>query len=184
MSKDQEEIDFGLDNYMAELDDDLSFVDVGILSKDGAKKHGPTSDGKQSDITMAELATIQEFGTVINVTPKMRKFLSATGLNLSPETKVITIPSRPFMRQTFDEQESELGAMAEKLDRDILTKQTSRRAALNQLGQSHRQEIQKNMSTSGKFKANHPYTVARKKGKSMPLIDSGAMRQAIDFEVG
>ena len=183
MSKDQEVIDLGWEHYIQELDKDLSYVDVGILARDGARKLPPTSEGKQTDITVAQLAAIQEFGTVINVTPKMRGFLSATGMHLSPGTTTITIPSRPYMRQTFDENENELAKQADFLERQILTKKMSKRLALSELGQMHRQQIQKSMSTQGKFKANHPYTV-EKKGSSQPLIDSGGLRQAIDFEVG
>jgi hypothetical protein len=183
MSRDQEIIDFGMENYLMENDKDLSFVDVGVLARDGAEKRPPTDEGKQTDITLAELATIQEFGTVINVTPKMRKFLSSTGLNLKPSTTQIVIPSRAYMRQTFDEQLSVLEKTADKLDRDSIAGKISRREALQQLGQMHRQEIQKNIGTAGKFKANHPYTIARK-GSDNELVDDGILRQSIDYEVG
>jgi hypothetical protein len=183
MTKPQEEVDFGWDHYLQELDDDLSFVDVGITAKDGAQKHGPTEEGKQTDITLAQLATIQEFGTVIAVTPKMRGFLSATGMNLSSGTTTITIPSRPYMRQTFDEELKNLQTRADELEFQVLTKGISKRSALNELGQMHVNQIQKNMKTSGKWEENHPYTI-EKKGSSQPLIDSGRLRQSINFEVG
>ncbi len=183
MSGSQEVIDFGMDNYLKELDKDLSFVDIGILAGDGAQKLPPTSEGKQTDITLAQLAAIQEFGTMISVTPKMRVFLSATGLALSPETQVITIPSRPFMRQTFDENENQLADLADSLEHQILTKQTTIHHALSEIGQTHVNQIQKSMSTSGKFKENHAYTKAKKKS-SQPLIDTGRLRQSINYEVG
>lgn len=182
MSKDQEVFDFGMDHYLKELDKDLSFVDIGILAGDGAQKLPPTTEGKQTDITLAQLATIQEFGTVIMVSPKMRVFLAATGLALSPETREITIPSRPFMRQTFDENESLLADLADSLEHQILTKRITVRHALSEIGQTHVNQIQINMSESGKFAANHPYTIARKK-KSQPLINTGRLRQSINYEV-
>lgn len=176
MSKDQEWIDFhDWGGYLAELEKDTSYVDVGITAKDGAKDH----DG----ISMAHLAAVQEFGVVINVTPKMRGFLGATGLHLKADTKEITIPSRSFMRGTFDEQQNELAEKADELERAILTKKMSKRLALSELGQMHRNQIQKNMKMQGKYKANHPYTVKRKKS-SNELIDTGKLRQAINFEVG
>ncbi len=180
--RDQETIDFGMDGYLASLDEDLDHVDVGITAEEGAQKHGPSSDGKQTDITMAELATIQEFGTMINVTPKMRGFLGATGMHLRNDTTTITIPPRPFMRNTFDEQEKELGREIDRLETQILTKKISRRDALKRIGGMHQIEIQRNIS-HGDWAANHPYT-KDKKGSSQPLIDTGAMRQAINFEVG
>lgn len=183
MTRAQEEIDFGWNHYLQELDDDLSFVDVGITAKDGAQKHGPTDEGKQTDITLAQLAAIQEFGTVIAITPKMRGFLRATGMNLNPSTMTITIPSRPFMRQTFDEELKTLQKKADELEFQVLTKGISKRSALGELGQIHVNQIQKSMKTSGKWEANHSYTV-EKKGSSQPLIASGTLRQSINFEVG
>lgn len=174
MSKDQEWIDFhDWGGYLAELEKDTSYVDVGITAKDGS----------QGEFPLAQLAAVQEFGVVINVTPKMRGFLGATGLHLKADTKDITIPSRPFMRGTFDEQQNELAEKADELERAILTKKMSKRLALSELGQMHRNQIQKNMKTQGKYKANHPYTVKRKKS-SNELIDTGKLRQAINFEVG
>ena len=176
MSKDQEWVNFqDWDGYLAELEKDLSYVDVGITAKDGAEDHG--------GISMARLAAVQEFGVVINVTPKMRGFLGATGLHLKDDTKEITIPSRPYMRGTFDEQENVLAKKADELEKAILTKGMSKRLALSELGQMHRQEIQKNMKTQGKYAENHPYTI-QKKGSSNELIDTGRLRQAINFEVG
>lgn len=183
MSKDQEVIDFGMDHYLKELDKDLSYVDIGILPKEGAKKMPPTAEGKQTDVTLAQLAVIQEFGIVINVTPKMRAFLAATGLTLSPDTTTITIPSRPFVRQTFDENESNLADLADELVHQILTKQTTMQSVLNDIGQTHVNQIQKNMSASGKFKKNHPYTIKRKKS-SQPLINIGRLKQAINYGIG
>lgn len=174
MSKDQEWIDFhDWDGYLAELEKDLSYVDVGITAKDGA----------QGEFPLAQLAAVQEFGTVINVTPKMRRFLGATGLHLKADTKEITIPSRSFMRGTFDEQENTLAKRADELERTILKGKISKRLALSELGQMHRQQIQKNMKTQGKYAPNHPYTV-KQKGSANELIDTGRLRQAIDFEVG
>lgn len=178
--KDTEVIDMGWNKYVDSFDD-YEFVDVGIILEDGAKKH-PPKDGKQTDITLAELAAVQEFGAQIQVTNKMRGYLGATGLNLSKDTQTITIPARPFMRQTFDENESLIGRLVDEKENMILLGQTTRKQALEELGQTHRQQIQKSMSTQGKFKANHPYTIS-KKGSSQPLIDTGGLRQAIDYEV-
>ncbi len=179
--KSQEVIDFGWKNYVQQLRKE-TYVDIGILSKPGAQKL-PPKDGKSSDITLAELAAIQEFGTEIQVTKKMRGFLGANGLPLSKDTKVITIPPRPFMRQTFDEEEKALARLVEEKDREVLNQRTTRRKALSEIGQTHRQQVQRAMSTQGKFAENHPFTKERKKS-STPLIDEGGLRQAIDYEVG
>ena len=43
-------------------------------------------------------AAVQEFGAVIQVTPKMRRFLHAKGLHLRPGTTKIEIPGQHYMR--------------------------------------------------------------------------------------
>ena len=175
----QEIIDMGWDKYLKELEnDDFNHVDVGIIASDGAQKAG---DG---DLTLAQLATIQEVGTVINVTKKMRGYLHYNGLHLSPKTKEITIPSRSYVRGTFDENLSILISLVEEQEKQIQDGNQTRKRALTMIGQTHQNQIQKAMSTTGKFKANHPFTIARKNGKDTPLINTGRLRQAINFEVG
>lgn len=171
--KDQEIIDFGWDNYINGLQD--SFVDVGILTRDGNQK-------VDKNFTLAQLATVQEFGVVINVTDKMRGFLSHEGLHLSPSTTTITIPSRPYMRQTFDEQVQSLSKFASQMEGKVIEGKVDRELALEIIGDFHKAEIQKNMRKPGKFAANHPFTIDRK-GSSNELIDSARLVNSIDIEV-
>ena len=77
----QEVVDFGWEKYLKEMDEDLSYVDVGILSKDGS----------EGDFPLAQLAAVQEFGNT-------------------------NIPSRPYMRGTFDEQQEQLAKAAGELE--------------------------------------------------------------------
>jgi hypothetical protein len=177
MAKDQEIIDFGWEKYLEELNDDFSYVDVGVVAKDGAQK---VEDG----LTLAELAHIQEFGVKITVTPKMKGFLGATGMQLKKETKEITIPPRSAIRGTFDENEAGLSRLVSEQEKEIQAGRQTKKRALTMIGQTHQNQIQKAMSTSGKFAPNHPYTI-EKKGSSQPLIgESGRYRQSINFEVG
>ena len=43
----------------------------------------------------------REKGTRIKVTPKMRAYLHARGFHLRPETKVLFIPGRPYIKPAF-----------------------------------------------------------------------------------
>ena len=54
------------------------------------------------------LASIHEYGCKIKVTPKMRKYLAATGLHLKPTTTHITIPERAFLRNGYDENKDDV----------------------------------------------------------------------------
>jgi len=173
----QEDIDFGIEAYLKELDSKLSYVDVGLLAKDSSQDAG--------GLSIVQLGTIQEFGIDINVTPKMRGYLGATGLHLKKSTTKISIPPRSFIRQTFDEQLPELQELADRLELETLTKKKTRREALAELGQTHQNRIQTNMADPGKYEPNHPYTLMKKAPKTTPLIGKTArLRQAISHEVG
>lgn len=60
----------------------------------GINRRARRRDGKDP----VNVAHVQEFGRRIAVTPKMRAYLHATGLHLSPSTTHIEIPAQHFMR--------------------------------------------------------------------------------------
>ena len=51
------------------------------------------------------IAAVHEFGTTINVTPKMRAYLHFNGLHLRKDTTHIYIPARPFLRPVLRSRE-------------------------------------------------------------------------------
>lgn len=67
-------------------------IKVGILQPEGSKKVEGT------DLNMAELGAVHEFGATINVTEKMRNYLHSQGLHLRKDTTQINIPARSFLR--------------------------------------------------------------------------------------
>lgn len=83
-----------LNTLMKDLDKKVS-IRVGIIGKQAYEKH------PHSDLTMAHLGAIHEFGATIQVTEKMRAYLHYIGIHLKPETTTITIPARSFLRDTF-----------------------------------------------------------------------------------
>lgn len=70
-------------------------IRVGIIGEKAYETH------PHSDLTMAHLGAIHEFGATIQVTDKMRAYLHHIGIHLKPETTTITIPARSFLRKTF-----------------------------------------------------------------------------------
>lgn len=118
-------------------------------------KDGSKMHGKE--FTLAELAHVQEYGNA-------------------------RIPSRPFMRQTFDEQASELVKFITRMEDEVLEGKIKREPALEIIGDFHKSGIQKNMTTEGKFVKNAPSTIKRK-GSSNELIDTGRLANSIDIEV-
>ena len=83
-----------LNDLMKDLDKKVS-IRVGIIGSQAYEKH------PHSDLTMAHLGAIHEFGATIQVTDKMRAYLHHIGIHLKPETTTITIPARSFLRETF-----------------------------------------------------------------------------------
>jgi phage gpG-like protein len=83
-----------LNTLMKDLDKKVS-IRVGIIGSQAYEKH------PHSDLTMAHLGAIHEFGATIQVTEKMRAYLHHIGVHLKSETTTITIPARSFLRDTF-----------------------------------------------------------------------------------
>ncbi len=58
----------------------------------------PASAGRE----LLTIAKVQEHGITIDVTPKMRGYLAATGLHLAAETTTIIVPARPFIAPALE----------------------------------------------------------------------------------
>lgn len=90
------------------------------------------------------------------------------------------MPARPFMRQAVDNGRSDIAAfMAEQ--KDTILNGGSAENAFKQIGLFVKDIIQVTI-TEGSFVPNAPSTI-KKKGSSKPLIDTGRMRQSVDYVV-
>lgn len=129
----------------------------------------------------AWLAAIHEYGCKIKVTPKMRAYLHRQGLHLKKSTDYIVIPERSFLRTGFDTSEEKIIKLADKLIADVLHGSMSEDQLFKAIGllmKSSIQDYARDLSSP----ANHPFTV-KQKGSANPLIDTGDMIGAIDYEV-
>ena len=71
----------------------------------------------------AGIATVHEFGKVIDVTPKMRGYLNSIGIHLKKSTTKIIIPERSFLRSTAHEEDAKIfGIVAKEIDKAIKKK--------------------------------------------------------------
>ena len=129
----------------------------------------------------AWLAAIHEYGCRINVTPKMRAFLHHKGLHLKPETTVIVIPERSFLRAGHDEHCDEVLNKTEVLLEDVLGGTMSEEQFLKTVGILLSSKI-KDYATNLKDPPNHPFTQSQK-GSSNPLWDTGQMIGGITYEI-
>ena len=89
------------------------------------------------------------------------------------------IPSRPFMATSADENKG-WNAPVKRAIGDIIDG-AEVISELNTVGKKMKDDIKKNVGTH-RFKPLKPATV-KKKGHDIQLIDSGALYDAIDFEV-
>lgn len=91
-----------------------------------------------------------------------------------------TIPSRPFMRKSVDENKAKINAMLKNAATE-LTYGKPARMVLADVGMFQKDLVQEKI-TEGSFKANAPSTI-RRKGSSRPLIDTGRMRESVQYVV-
>ena len=89
-------------------------------------------------------------------------------------------PARPFLRKSVDENADKIKAMCKKqLQR--LVQGASAEDVLEKLGVFQKGLIQKKI-VAGSFEPNAASTI-RKKKSSRPLIDTGRMRQSVNFVI-
>lgn len=133
--------------------------------KDAYVKVGVLSTAGQYEeggsVTIADVATFNEYGTK-------------------------DIPSRPFMKQAFDNNQKEVNGFIDKQYDRVLTGKQSVKDGLGKVGVFFEGKVRKTFS-QGEFTPNKPATIRAKtvRGKkgTTPLVDSGRLRQSISSEV-
>ena len=89
-------------------------------------------------------------------------------------------PPRPFMKQSFEKHQSELQAACDEANRTIGQGGTAEQA-LDKIGVFCKGLVQQEIVDGG-FEPNAESTI-KKKGSSQPLIDTGRMRQSVNYVV-
>ena len=89
-------------------------------------------------------------------------------------------PARPFMKQSFENHEEELRAACERVNAAIASG-SSVEQALNALGVTVKGLVQTEI-VDGDFAENAPSTIKKKKSER-PLIDTGTMRQSVNYVI-
>lgn len=90
------------------------------------------------------------------------------------------IPSRPFLRRSVDENVDKINAHLKNC-KNKLQKGTDPKQVLNEIGAFQKGFIQAKIVDQG-YVANATLT-ARKKKSDKPLIDTGRMRQSVNFVI-
>lgn len=89
------------------------------------------------------------------------------------------VPSRPFIRQTFDKYKQELVEVGNDLYKQIILGTITKKQALFAWGQYLETMIQKEINEGTNFKENAEYTIEKKGEGKNPLQDTGALQRAI-----
>ncbi len=97
------------------------------------------------------------------------------------ELGTATIPSRPFMRDSVDKHADKINAFI-KHQKNLFTKGLiTAEQMLQSIGVFQKGLVQ-NEIVDGEFEPNAPSTIKRK-GSDRPLIDTGKMRQSVNFVI-
>ena len=166
------------------VDQDNGWIDIQESIKDLTSKEVHVGYEKTSgEFGVTELALVQEFGTKIKVTDKMRGYLGSQGLHLKKTTEVITIPSRPFIRDSFDNNVDGLSDSGIELMIKTLEGQIDPDMAYEIWGDSLKGIIQNGVtSKSLGLEENNGFTQKRK-GSGTPLIDTGRLINGIEVNI-
>lgn len=127
---------------------------------------------KKVYVGVPEGAGDDENGTPLAVIAAANEFGTADG----------HIPERSFMRSTVAENRDKYMRLNVRNARTIMRGGQTMTEALHQLGVMAVGDVQKKIA-QGDFEANAASTVKRK-GSSHPLIDTGRLRQSINYQVG
>lgn len=90
------------------------------------------------------------------------------------------VPSRPFMRDAVDNHEDQINEFF-AIEKKAFISGVDEKKILNDCGVFFKDLIQ-NEIRDGEFLPNSPYTI-EKKGSSHPLIDTGRLRQSVNFVI-
>ena len=143
------------------------YLKVGVLSSAGG------------EILM--IANVHEFVCDIPVTNKMRVFL-LHNFGFWTKKDVIKIPERSFIRSSFDENKDEIHATGEDLIDMVIDGSLEVYKFYEMLGETSVNAI-KQFIIEGIDPPITQLTIDNKKGKSTPLINTGRLVNAIDYEI-
>jgi len=144
------------------LDSSRLVVKIGVIGGGGEHNYNVHSDvegkGEGSNIDLPKLAIMMEYG------------VPSKGIS-----------ARPFIAQTYEKNSANTKKFIDAVVSGFYSGAHDLKTGANKIGIWYKGKIQETFRT-GSFEANKPKTVA-KKGSSRPLIDTGRLRQSIDFEV-
>ena len=159
----------GLDEVIKNLEElERYYVVIGITAKNDSK--------------LIMIANVHEYGCNIPVTDKMRGFFAYNfDVHLKKSTKVIKIPERSFIRSGFDKCNQKF-ADYEDILMSVVDGDISAKTFYEIIGQGGADMMRDFLINDVKSPANSGLTM-KIKGSSNPLVDTGRLANAIDYEI-
>ena len=140
------------ERFLKELQE-LSQMQVRVGFQRGKKHKGK---GKRAGVDLVDIALYNELGTD-------------------------TIPSRPFLAQTVDQQGDSIKQASAEMVVQVVEGKMKGKQALKNIGVLVKGAVQQQM-VEGEFVPNAPSTIQRK-GSDKPLIDTGQLRQGVSYKI-
>lgn len=139
-----------------------------------------TADGKKLQKILKELADKE-----VRVGFQQGKATEEDGTDVCDiaawnELGTVNMPSRPFLRMSVDDNSDKINSFMSAQKRSIINGESADRI-LKKIGIFQKDLIQEKI-TEGSFAPNASSTI-KAKGSSKPLIDTGRMRQSVNFEI-
>lgn len=139
-----------------------------------------TADGKKLDKMLKELN-----GKCVKIGFQKGEATEEDGTDVCDiaawnELGTVNMPSRPFLRMSVDENADKINNFVQSQKQALLSG-ASAEQVLKEIGIFQKDLIQEKI-TEGSFAPNAPSTI-RQKGSDKPLIDTGRMRQSVNYYI-
>jgi hypothetical protein len=138
-----------------------------------------TADGKKFEKMLQELKD-KEVRIGIQQGETSDDGVDLVDIAMFNELGTVHIPSRPFLRDSVDANADQINNFLQSMKKELL-RGGSAEDVLKKIGVFQKGLIQKQI-VSGNFAPNSEATI-KKKGSDTPLVDTGRMRQSINYVI-
>lgn len=138
-----------------------------------------TADGKKFEKLLKELGQL-EVRIGIQQGETNEDGVDLVDIAMFNELGTVHIPSRPFLRDSVDANGDQINTFLQAMKKELL-QDASAEEVLNKIGAFQKGLVQEQI-VKGDFAPNSEETI-RRKGSDTPLVDTGRMRQSINFVI-
>lgn len=138
-----------------------------------------TADGKKLEKLLKELGQL-EVRIGIQRGETNEEGVDLVDIAMFNELGTVHIPSRPFLRDSVDANGDQINTFLQAMKKELL-QGASAEEVLKKIGAFQKGLVQEQI-VNGDFAPNSEETI-RRKGSDTPLVDTGRMRQSINFVI-